>query len=104
MSTAISCIVLALNILGEGNLVGELSIIDRQKQSARVTCIQDVNVLSVAGRDFVKIVESNPSVASRLLRELAKRIRTGNDNVVRKLEDPGGTDADANAQETPPGV
>ncbi len=76
-----------INILGEGTLVGELSIIDRQKRSARVTCIQDVNVLSVTGRDFLKIVEANPSVAFRLLRELARRIRTGNDNVVRKLEE-----------------
>jgi len=76
-----------INILGEGNLVGELSVIDRQKRSARVTCVQDVGVLSIAGRDFVKIVETNPSVAFRLLRELAKRIRTGNDNVVRKLEE-----------------
>lgn len=76
-----------INILGEGNLVGELSVIDRQKRSARVTCVQDVGVLSVTGKDFNKIVEANASVASRLLRELARRIRTGNDNVVRKLEE-----------------
>jgi len=76
-----------INILGEGNLVGELSVIDRQKRSARVTCVQDVGVLSIAGKDFNKIVEANASVASRLLRELARRIRTGNDNVVRKLEE-----------------
>jgi len=76
-----------INILGEGNLVGELSVIDRQKRSARVTCVQDVGVLSITGKDFNKIVEANASVASRLLRELARRIRTGNDNVVRKLEE-----------------
>jgi len=76
-----------INILGEGNLVGELSVIDRQKRSARVTCVQDVGVLSITGKDFNKIVRGQRlGCLSAAPRELARRIRTGNDNVVGSLK------------------
>jgi len=76
-----------LDILGKGEVVGELASLDGQTRSARATCIEDSALLSLEKPAFEKLIRSNPQVAFNLLRELSGRIRKADDNIVRRLEE-----------------
>jgi len=64
-----------LAILGVGEHVGELSLIDDQPRSAHVIAMDDCSLLVLRREDFKKRVEANPTVAWSLLSELSRRLR-----------------------------
>jgi K+-sensing histidine kinase KdpD len=76
-----------LDILGQGEVVGELASLDGQTRSARATCIEDSALLSLAKPEFENLLWVNPQVAFNLLRELSARIRKADDNIVQRLEE-----------------
>ncbi len=75
-----------LNIIEEGNVVGELSVVDGQRRSARAICLEDCTLFSLPKKEFDKVLHKEPELAHSLLRELCARLRRANDNIVRKLE------------------
>lgn len=75
-----------LNMLGEGNIVGEFGVVDEKGRSARATCIEPTVVYTLSTKDFDEILTRNTSVARNVLRELTVRVRQANDNIVRQLE------------------
>ncbi|MEX2116091.1 MAG: ATP-binding protein [Bacteroidota bacterium] len=75
-----------LNIIEEGNVVGELSVVDGQRRSARAVCLEDCTFFSLPKKEFDKVLHEKPELAQSLLRELCARLRRANDNIVRKLE------------------
>lgn len=75
-----------LNTLGEGNVVGELSVVDGHRRSARVICTEDSTVFSLPKKEFDKALKERSALAQGLLRELCERLRRANDNIVQKLE------------------
>jgi K+-sensing histidine kinase KdpD len=76
-----------LDILKQGEIVGELSSLDGQSRSARATCIEDATLLSLEKSEFEKLLISNHKVAFNLLGELSARIRKADDNIVKRLEE-----------------
>lgn len=62
-------------ILGEGDIFGELSIIDGLARSATVTSIEDVELWVLNRNSFLEILDRYPTIAVELLKELANRIR-----------------------------
>ncbi len=76
-----------LNVLGRGDLVGELSVLDDSTRSARATCVEDTHTYSMPQKEFQKILDVYPSTAINLARELGKRIRAANDVIMRRLEE-----------------
>lgn len=75
-----------LNILEEGNVVGELSVVDGQRRSARAVCLEDCTLFALPKKEFDKALHEKPELAQSLLKELCARLRRANDNIVRKLE------------------
>jgi len=75
-----------LNIVEEGNVVGELALVDGNHRSARVICLEDCDLLVLPKKTFEKALKSEPALAESLLKEVCSRLRRANDNVVRKLE------------------
>ncbi|MEX1138438.1 MAG: ATP-binding protein [Bacteroidota bacterium] len=75
-----------LNILEEGNVVGELSVVDGQRRSARAVCLEDCTLFALPKKEFDKALHAKPELAQSLLKELCARLRRANDNIVRKLE------------------
>lgn len=75
-----------LNIIEEGNVVGELSVVDGQRRSARAVCLEDCTLFALPKKEFDKALHEKPELAQSLLRELCARLRRANDNIVRKLE------------------
>ncbi|MBI4418550.1 MAG: GAF domain-containing protein [Ignavibacteriales bacterium] len=75
-----------LNVIGSGNVVGELSVVDGHRRSARVICVEDCAVFALSKKEFDKALREQSALAQNLLRELCTRLRRANDNVVQKLE------------------
>ncbi len=75
-----------LNILEEGNVIGELAVLDGQRRSARAVCLEESTFFVLSKTEFDKVLQKETVLAHNLLRELCSRLRRANDNVVRKLE------------------
>ena len=65
-------------IMGPGELVGELSLIDGQLTSAYVVAAEDCRLLVIDDRTMWSLVASCHAVARNLLVVLAQRLRHGN--------------------------
>jgi signal transduction histidine kinase len=76
-----------LDVLSRGEVVGELSSIDGLTRSARATCLEDTSLFCFTRERMEEIIRANPDVAMNLLRELSRRIRKADDNIVRRLEE-----------------
>jgi K+-sensing histidine kinase KdpD len=76
-----------LDILKRGEVVGELSSLDGQSRSARATCVEDCNLLSLEKTEFEELLINSHKVAFNLLGELSTRIRKADDNIVKRLEE-----------------
>lgn len=64
-----------LAVLGPGDIVGELSLIDGRPRSATVTAVSDVEVLEIDGRDLRRLLRRVPAVTRKLLEAMAGRVR-----------------------------
>ncbi|HEX9829385.1 MAG TPA: ATP-binding protein [Bacteroidota bacterium] len=78
---------LVLNVLERGNVIGESRVIDDSKQSARVTCIDETHLLSISRKDFTHLLENNQKLALNLTKELSRRMRSANENFMKRLEE-----------------
>ena len=72
--------------LGRGDLFGELSFIDDQPRSATVVTKAASRMLAIHKKDFMRLMESNLSIAYAVMRSTAKMIRIFNDNYVSILK------------------
>lgn len=64
-----------LAVVGVGEAVGELALLDGSPRSARATAIGPVTALTLRRVDFLSWLGRNPSAAAALLRTLATRLR-----------------------------
>jgi CRP-like cAMP-binding protein len=61
--------------LGNGTVVGELSLLDHGPRTATVICETDCTLLLITQRHFLAVVDDVPALAHKLLGSLASRIR-----------------------------
>jgi CRP/FNR family transcriptional regulator, cyclic AMP receptor protein len=61
--------------LGAGDCVGELALLDHGPRTATVTASTDLTVLVLGVREFAGILDEVPSIAHKLMKALAGRIR-----------------------------
>ena len=65
----------AINVMGPGEVFGEIGILDGQPRSATVTTLEECELAVVDKRAFHGLLASSPPVAIKLLAVLAGRIR-----------------------------
>ena len=65
----------AINVMGPGEVFGEVGILDGQPRSATVTTLEECEMAVVDQRAFHGLLAASPAVAIRLLAVLAGRIR-----------------------------
>lgn len=65
----------AINVMGAGEVFGEVGILDGQPRSATVTTLEPCEMAMVDKRAFNELLASSPSIAGKLLAVLARRIR-----------------------------
>jgi len=70
-----------LSVLKESDFFGEMSLIDEEPRSAHVIALEDANLLVLRREDFWRCIESNPSIAFGLLRQLSLRLRHANHQI-----------------------
>jgi CRP-like cAMP-binding protein len=75
---------LTLRLLGAGDFFGEISLLDDQPWYGDATALDDCELLLLAKRDFLAILDSYPGVSRRLLTIICRRLRQ-NANFARDL-------------------
>lgn len=61
-----------------GSVLGEIALLDGGERTASVTALGDGQYLKLGARAFREVIERHPSIAWRLLREMARRLRNAN--------------------------
>lgn len=64
-----------LGILNEGDLFGEISLLDGQQRAADAVAMTNCSVLVLKRQDFLDHLSSDPSFALGLMQSLAQRLR-----------------------------
>lgn len=64
-----------LATLGPGSFFGEMSLLDHGPRSATVTADTAMHLLVVDPRSFASLIDDVPSVARKIMRTLAERLR-----------------------------
>ena len=64
-----------LAILGPGEFFGEMGLIDDEPRSASVVTIEPCELLSIAKRDFKRVISENSEMAMAVMRGLVRRLR-----------------------------
>ncbi len=60
---------------GDGDMVGEIALVDTGPRTATVTLTEPSQLLVVGHRDFHSLMEEMPTVRTRVLESLARRVR-----------------------------
>jgi CRP/FNR family cyclic AMP-dependent transcriptional regulator len=68
-----------LAILGRGDTVGEMSLIDSAGRSASVLTLEETTLLWMDGSTFQQALRDNPDMALNLVRILSARVRLNNE-------------------------
>ena len=68
--------------LGDGEIVGELSLMDSESRSADATSAQECIILKLDQEPFFDIIMNNADVLKGILKTLCKRIRVINEKSV----------------------
>lgn len=67
-----------LAILGENQIVGELSVLDTEHRSASATTLEDCILLKLEQEPFYEIMLTNVDILKGILKTLCKRLRAIN--------------------------
>lgn len=72
---------IVLGILSEGDLFGEISLLDGQQRAADAVAMTDCSVLVLKRQDFLDQLSADPNFALGLMRSLARRLRATDSQV-----------------------
>jgi CRP-like cAMP-binding protein len=76
---------LVVRVMGPGTLVGELGLLDGAPRSANCVADTDIEAAVLYREDFLRLLDENPKVGSRLLLGIAKRMADHLRDSTRKL-------------------
>lgn len=65
----------AVAVVGPGDVVGEMAIVDGGPRTASVVALTDVHAFSIERRRFDALLERAPAIARAMLRQLSTRLR-----------------------------
>jgi CRP-like cAMP-binding protein len=68
---------------GEGELIGEMAIFDKQVRSATVRAVGDVRVLTIDKKNFLRRITEEPSLAFHIVQTMSRRVRELTDEIAR---------------------
>jgi CRP-like cAMP-binding protein len=80
-----------IRIAGEGEIIGEMAVFERETRSATVRALGEMRALTIDKRNFMRQITEDPSVAFRIVQSMSSRIRELS-NQIAELK---GKDADA---------
>ena len=75
---------IALRVLGKGEIIGEMSLFDREVRSASVRAKGEARLLTVDRRTFLRRIQEDPTLAFRVVRTLTRRVRELSEELARE--------------------
>jgi CRP-like cAMP-binding protein len=69
------------NELGPGDFFGEISLLDEGPRTATVTAETPMRLLAIAAWVFKGLIEQYPSIASKMLKVVAQRLRASSEEI-----------------------
>lgn len=72
-----------LRVLGEGEIIGEMSLFDRDVRSATVRARGEARLLTVDRGTFLSRVQEDPTLAFQVVRTLTRRVRELSEELAR---------------------
>src|SRR5262245_8067974 len=69
------------NLIGPGQIFGEVALLDGGQDTADAVAVQDTELLVIDRRDFIPLVHREPDVAIRLIEILCGRLRNTSEQV-----------------------
>lgn len=79
---------LVLGNLGESEIFGEIGVLSDQPRTANVTAIEQTRCLVLPQDEFLRVVQTSPQVAMRLLRVLSDRVYLTDRQLAHLVPDP----------------
>ena len=70
-----------LSLLGEGEIFGEMAIIDGEARSANALAQESCELLAIQRNDFIALLKKNFKISLGLMSELAKRLRKSDQQI-----------------------
>lgn len=74
-----------LAVLGRGDVLGEMAILEGRERSADATALEATEVLVLHSRDFIPFLERHPQISIRLLKIMSERVRRTSELVEDRL-------------------
>ncbi len=71
-----------LQVLGEGEFVGEMAVIDSLPRSANAVALEDCQLIKMDKASFEKSIKENHQFAISVIQFMSKRMRDTNDKVI----------------------
>ncbi|HLZ64847.1 MAG TPA: Crp/Fnr family transcriptional regulator [Aliidongia sp.] len=72
---------IVLAMMGEGEVFGEIALLDGSERTADATAVTNCTLLVIHRRDFLPFLNAHPHVAIRLLRVVCQRLRRTTEQV-----------------------
>lgn len=70
-----------LAVRGEGEMIGEMAVFEREVRSASVRALGRARLLTLDKKNFMKRINEDPTLAFRLVETMSRRIRELSDEV-----------------------
>jgi CRP/FNR family transcriptional regulator, cyclic AMP receptor protein len=64
-----------LNLIGQGDVFGEVALLDGRPRSADVVAITDCELFAIERRDFLPLVKEEPEIALKMIEILCAKLR-----------------------------
>ena len=68
-----------LAMLGAGDVIGEMGLIDAEPRSATATALKPCSLAFLASRDFIHAADASPAIYVHMLKILSSRLRASNE-------------------------
>jgi CRP-like cAMP-binding protein len=72
---------IVLNIMHEGDIFGEIALLDGHPRTADATAMTDCELMVIERRDFIPFLRSEPELAIEIIKMLCSRLRRTTDQV-----------------------
>jgi CRP/FNR family cyclic AMP-dependent transcriptional regulator len=69
------------NLLSDGEIFGEIALLDGRPRSAEVTAVTDCELMMISRRDFVPLMHDHPEIAFKLIDILCEKLRKTSEQV-----------------------
>ncbi len=65
-----------INMIGDGDFLGEIALLDGGPRTATATAVTDCRLLQVTQQRFTKLLDDSPPIRAAIFEEVGRRLRT----------------------------